>query len=102
MTKETPPPLLEWNVEGRSVVAGMRLNTVFVRVDRVIEAGQVRYRVHFTFPLPRGVRPRDLHFGTVDAAKMVAEDLFAKWLMAVDLTPPAGLPIQRERVGHKA
>lgn len=91
----SPPPLLQWRVDSRSAAAGMRVNTVFVRIVRM----ESKFEIHFTFPLPRGVKVPSLRTESLETAKLIAEDLFGKWLLAVHLTPPEGMKLPTQRMG---
>lgn len=86
----TGPTLLTltWKVDSRSTSAGMRGDVVFARVQRVVIGPKTAYRVHLTFPLPRGIHARDgVLFADVETAQALAEDTFQKWLAAVNLVP---------------
>lgn len=102
MTLPKPPPLLEWVVENRSSLVGMRYGTVFVRLERVIEGGVARYRVHLTFPLPRGLQMPRIVLADIEAAKEAAEQVFDRWLKAVHFAPVKPTPPPRKPAKKKA
>ena len=102
MTPPKPPPLLEWSVENRSSLVGMRNGTVFVRLERVVVGMDVKYRIHLTFPLPRGIVLPNVLLRDIERAKAAAEEVFSRWLKAVLLAPVKPPPAPRKPSTKKA
>lgn len=102
MTPPKPPPLLEWSVENRSSLVGMRNGTVFVRLARVVTGMNAKYQVHFTFPMPRGLQAPPIILSDIEQAKKASEGVFGHWLKAVNLAPVKPTPPARKPAAKKA